>query len=140
PAAPVELSEIERRYAERADRPLRLVGRQAFGSARPVTLRQTGAVPEDYLLGQGDEIVVALRGQVSRTFRARVDRNGMVVFPELPPVPAAGLRFGEFREALQAQIAARYVASDAYVSIGEVWQTSLLDNRKLQTPVAVALN
>src|SRR3546814_6891538 len=62
-----DLSALERSFSERAGSPLRLVGQRAFGSGRSVTLRQTGAAPDSYVLGVGDEIVVVLRGQVSRT-------------------------------------------------------------------------
>src|SRR3546814_19257334 len=99
-----DLSALERSFSERAGSPLRLVGQRAFGSGRSVTLRQTGAAPDSYVLGVGDEIVVVLRGQVSRSLRVRVGRDGSVVVADLPPLPAAGPRFGSFRATLQAQI------------------------------------
>ncbi|MFN4089540.1 MAG: SLBB domain-containing protein, partial [Alphaproteobacteria bacterium] len=140
PQEPVELSDLERGFSERAGAPLRLIGRRSFGAGRGVALRQTGAAPDAYMLGVGDEIVVVLRGQVSRTVRARVGRDGTVVVADLPPVPAAGVRLGVFREALQAQVEATYAATEAFANLGELRQISVLVNGEVGNPGAVGLN
>lgn len=140
PQEPVELSSLERSFSERAGSPLRLIGQRAFGSGRSVTLRQTGAAPDGYVLGTGDELVIVLRGQVSRTVRTRVGRDGSVVVADLPPIPAAGVRLGTFRETLQAQIESTYSATEAFVNLGAVRQISVLVNGEVGNPGAVDLN
>ena len=140
PQEPIELSALERSFSERAGSPLRLIGQRAFGSGRSVTLRQTGAAPDGYVLGTGDELVIVLRGQVSRTVRTRVGRDGSVVVADLPPIPAAGVRLGTFRETLQAQIESTYSATEAFVNLGAVRQISVLVNGEVGNPGAVDLN
>lgn len=80
----------------------------------------TGAVSDSYQLGIGDEIVVVVRGQRNESYRTRVDRKGQVVLPELDPVPAAGRRFGEFEQALEARVDQAFLKTDAFVSLGEL--------------------
>jgi polysaccharide biosynthesis/export protein len=84
-----------------------------------------GAVQDDYILGTGDEIVVTLQGQQNANYSTRVDRDGRVLFPNLPPIPAAGRSFGEFRSDLEAAAKRAYVQTKVYVSIGEIRQISV---------------
>ncbi len=134
------LSALEESYSRRAGRPLRLIGRRAFGSGQPVTIRQTGAIQDSYVLGIGDEIVLTLRGPDGGTYRTRVNRDGNVIIRDLPPIPAAGLSFGQFREALAEQVRAVYIESEVFVSLGEVRQISVMINGEVRSPGIVQLN
>lgn len=134
------LSALEESYSRRAGRPLHLIGRRAFGSGQPVTIRQTGAIQDSYILGIGDEIVLTLRGPDGGTHRTRVNRNGNVIIRDLPPIPAAGLSFGQFREALAEQVRAVYIESEVFVSLGEVRQISVMINGEVRSPGIVQLN
>lgn len=134
------LSAIEESYSRRAGRPLQLIGRRAFGTGQPVTIRQTGAIQDSYVLGIGDEIVLTLRGPDGGTVRTRVNRNGNVVIRDLPPVPAAGLTFGQFREALAEQVRAVYIESEMFVALGEVRQISVMINGEIRSPGIIQVN
>jgi polysaccharide export outer membrane protein len=126
-AAPVNrsMSAIERLMSERAGQPLRQFGYAFFGRSAPVIVRQSGALQDNYVLGQGDEIVLTLRGQENSSFRTRVDRDGRVVLPTLPPVAAAGRSFGAFRADVEAAARRAMPGSQALVSVGEVRQISV---------------
>lgn len=84
-----------------------------------------GAVQDDYILGTGDEIVITLQGQQNANYSTRVDRDGRVLFPNLPPIAAAGRSFGEFRRDLEAAAKRAYIQTQVYVSIGEIRQISV---------------
>ncbi|HEV2674629.1 MAG TPA: SLBB domain-containing protein [Aliidongia sp.] len=126
---------LERDYSSRASTQLRLFGRDLF--SRPTfgaTGMVTGAIRDTYVMGFGDEIVATLRGQVSRTYRTRVGRDGQVVLPDLPPVPAVGRSFGDFRTDLDAVVKRSYVNTDAFVSLGEVRRITVLVTGEVKNP------
>src|SRR5262249_17772504 len=122
---PAPLSSLERLIAERTGQIVRQFGYDVFGRGGSVVVHQSGALQDNYLLGQGDEIVVTLRGQQNVVYRTRVDRDGRVVLQGLPPVSAAGRRFGDFRADLEAAVSRAYTGTDVFVSIGEVRQVSV---------------
>lgn len=137
---PPPLSDIERSFSERAGVELRQFGYDAFGQGRQVVARQAGGASDNYLLGVGDELVVNFRGQKQGTFRVRVDREGRVVVPGLPPVTAAGRTLGDFRNDIDAVVANTYVGTEIFVSLGQVRQISVLVLGEVNTPGAVALS
>lgn len=131
---PLPPTPLERDYSARASTQLRLFGRDLF--SRP-TFSQglvTGSIRDSYVMGFGDEIVVTLRGQVSRSYRTRVGRDGQVVLPDLPPVPAVGRSFGDFRSDLDAVVKRSYVNTDSFVSLGEVRQITVLVAGEVRAP------
>ncbi len=79
-----------------------------------------GRLPDSYVLGIGDELVIALVGPTNRLITTAIDREGNVLIPELPPIRAAGLPLGEFRKSLREQVAKALLGTEAYVSVGEL--------------------
>src|SRR5262249_37315287 len=74
---------LEALYSVRAGRPMTQFGYDILGVPSPVSLIQAGSVQDNYVLGEGDEIVVVLRGQENSTFRQRINRNGQFILPKL---------------------------------------------------------
>jgi polysaccharide export outer membrane protein len=132
-------SRLEQILSARAGTSLKQFGYDQLGNGRSVTVPQTGAVQDDYVLGPGDEIIISLRGQENNRLVATVDRNGQVVLPRLPPIAASGRSFGSFREDLNASVHRAYVATDASVSIGRVRQISVLVSGEVNQPGAQLL-
>lgn len=129
-----EPSRLEQIMSARAGPRLRQFGYDQLGQGRAVTVPQTGAVQDDYVLGPGDEIVVSLRGQENGEFRATVNRNGEVVLPRLNPLPAGGRSFGSFRQDIEAAVQRTYVATQAYVSVGRLRQISVMVSGEVNNP------
>lgn len=127
-------SRLEQIISQRAGVKLQQFGYDQMGRSRNIVLPQTGAMQDDYVLGPGDEVVVSLRGQESFEFRAMVDRNGQVVLPRLSPIPASGRSFGNFRQDLEAAVRRSYVATNAFVSIGQVRRVSVLVSGEVNIP------
>jgi len=94
----------------------------------------SGSVPDDYVLGIGDELVITLRGQVNSTSQVRVDREGRIVLPNMQPVAAAGRRFGEFRDDLTAQAQAAFLQTNVYISVGSVRSIAVLVTGEVRSP------
>jgi protein involved in polysaccharide export with SLBB domain len=117
---PANFSALEQDYCRRASELVLQYGYETFDAVRAPDVLVNGAIPDTYYLGIGDELVVTLRGQVSTTARAVVDREGRIVMDNLSPVPAAGRTFGDFRRELQARIQAAFIGTDVFVSLGAV--------------------
>jgi protein involved in polysaccharide export with SLBB domain len=127
-------SRLEQIMSARAGVVLQQYGYNQFGTGRQVTVPETGAVQDDYIMGPGDEVVVSLRGQENSDIRTTVDRNGRVVLPRMPPIPAAGRSFGSFRQDVDAAVHRAYVASTASTSIGRVRQISVQVSGEVNVP------
>ncbi len=127
-------SELERIISGRIGHELRQFGYDQVGIGSSVTVPQTGAVQEGYVLGPGDEIEVSLRGQENSSFSVFVDRNGQITLPKLSPIAAAGRTLGEFREDLVAAVHRSYVATEAFVSIGQLRQVSVMVAGEVDNP------
>src|SRR5262249_1443594 len=76
-------SRLEQILSARAGVRLTQFGYDQLGVGRQVTVPETGAVADDYIMGPGDEVVVSLRGQENSDIHTTVDRNGRVVLPRL---------------------------------------------------------
>lgn len=127
-------SRLEQILSSRAGMRLQQFGYDQLGGGRSVTVPETGAVQDDYILGPGDEIIVSLRGQENSDVRVSVDRNGRVLLPRLSPIPAAGRNFGSFRADVDALVRRAYVASTASVAISRVRQINVLVSGEVTVP------
>lgn len=128
-------SSLERQYSQRAGKRLEQFGYDLRGERRLAsTALLNGSVPDDYVLGIGDELVVTLRGQVNSTTSVRVDREGRIVLPNMVPVAAAGRHFGEFREDLTAQAQSAFIQTNVFVSVGSVRSIGVLVTGEVSAP------
>jgi len=135
-----ESSQLEAIYSQRANASLKQFGYDLVGNGGTISALQIGAIQDDYILGQGDAIIVTLRGQENATYDVFVDRDGNVTLPRLRPVSAAGRRFGDFRAELNAAIAQSYLQTQAYVTIGQVRQISVNVVGEVANPGVFALS
>lgn len=128
-------SPLERQYSQRGGKRLEQFGYDLRNERRQTTNNLlNGAVPDDYILGIGDELVVTLRGQVNSTTSVRVDREGRIVLPNMVPVAAAGRRFGEFRDELTAQAQTAFIQTNVFVSVGSVRSIGVLVTGEVRAP------
>jgi protein involved in polysaccharide export with SLBB domain len=140
PAVPPQInyelqpSRLEQIMSARAGVFLKQFGYDQVGRPTAVSVPQTGAVQDDYVLGPGDELVVVLRGQENSESRTMVDRNGQVTLPRLGPISASGRSFGSFRQDVQAAVHRAYVATDASVSVARMRQISVLVTGSVNYP------
>ncbi len=132
---------IQALQARRARKEAEIVRREELGArlGQPGLLRQygydlfqgtqmapqgvvTGRLPDRYILGVGDELVITFTGSVRRTVTTSVDREGRVVLSDLPPINAAGRPFGAFEAELKQQVAQTLLGTDVFVSVGSLRQ------------------
>ena len=103
---------------------------------------QTGAVGSDYELGPGDEILLVLTGDVELGYTLDVNREGLIVIPDVGQVSVAGRTLAELEDALYARLGARYStltrspnASTRFsVSLGRLRTISVFVSGEVETP------
>ena len=145
PAQPDEpLSPAEAFFAARlpVTPPLRQFGYDSFRNTIPgaTTGVGFGAVPEDYVLGRDDEVVLNFRGRARHAVSARVNREGQLVLPDMQPIPAAGRTLRDVREDLSARTARDFPGSEVFVSIGQLRQVAVFVGGEVTRPGMVVLS
>jgi polysaccharide export outer membrane protein len=126
---------LEQDFRRRAgDGSLRQFGYDFFQAGPPPTGVMTGAIGDDYVLGIGDEVTVVFRGATNESRTARVDRDGRLILGSMRPIQAAGRSLGALRAQIAAETRATMLATDAFVSVGEVRQISVFVGGEVERP------
>lgn len=140
PAAPLPAAEIaeppshaEAFFAERLGQRLRQFGYEGFRAGGPPAA-PLGTLPDDHILGRDDELVLALRGRTRQTHTLRVLRDGTLIAPDLPPVPAAGRTLRDLRSDLEARIGREMPGTEVFLSIGQVRQVGIFVGGEVARP------
>ncbi|MFZ1992134.1 MAG: SLBB domain-containing protein, partial [Alphaproteobacteria bacterium] len=137
---PLQQSELEDYYSRRAGADLKQFGYDSFGRPATVTAQQMGGLQDTYIVGVGDRINVSIIGQQNNLLTARVDREGNLQIPKLPPFPAAGRRLADVRADIEARLKTAYLATQVFVSIGAVRQISVLVSGEVLAPGAINIS
>ncbi|MCP4324920.1 MAG: sugar transporter, partial [Alteromonadales bacterium] len=90
------------------------------GTPESFTLSDDFPVPNDYLIGPGDELKIELYGKINQEFALKVTREGMVNLPTLGPINASGLTFSEFRALMVKTVKNKIIGVDATISMGRM--------------------
>ncbi len=67
-----------------------------------------GPVPEDYVLGPGDQVFVDVWGEVEFRLERVVDRDGTIILPKGGKILCAGRTLGDLKGAIRERLAASY--------------------------------
>ncbi|MCR0981956.1 polysaccharide biosynthesis/export family protein [Roseomonas populi] len=98
-----------------------------------------GALPDSYVLGRDDEVVIAIRGRSRQSYTLRIGRDGLLTLPDIPPFPAAGRTLRDLRADIEARVARELGGSEAYVSIGQTRQIAIFVAGEVVRPGLVPL-
>jgi polysaccharide export outer membrane protein len=77
-------------------------------------------VPNEYMVGPGDNINVQLYGKENKNYQLIVGRDGAVQFPDLGPISLVGLSFSEARSVLQDRIGQSMIGINSSITMGEL--------------------
>ena len=141
PLSPAEAFFAAREASDAGKPPLRQFGYDGLAApaAAPFAPQGFGAVPEDYLIGRDDELVLAFRGRARQTMSLRVGRDGALLVPDLAPIPAAGRRLRDLRADLEARAARDLGGSEVFLSLGQLRQMAVFVGGEVQRPGVQAL-
>jgi protein involved in polysaccharide export with SLBB domain len=120
-APPWPRTEFEQMVADSAGRPLPLFGQSLFdqppSTFAPLDLLQ---VPNDYIIGPGDELQIRIWGQLEANLRTVVDRSGQIYIPRVGQVPVAGLHYGELEQHLKSEVSKIFRNFNLTANIGRL--------------------
>lgn len=116
------LTEFQQLVASTTGRTLPIFGASLFGRTTPSTFAPVMDIPvtPDYVIGPGDELRLAVWGQVNQEGSFRVDRTGAISVPQLGTIHVAGLKFSQITEYLRGQLGRVYRNFDLNVNLGQL--------------------
>ncbi|KAF7775494.1 hypothetical protein PCIT_a1696 [Pseudoalteromonas citrea] len=116
----IEADELEEKFKPKEDE-LKPFGYELF-EGEPTTFIPTelAAIPDTYLIGVGDDVKINLYGKTSEEHEVKVDREGRLVIPGLPPVHVVGMSFRELKEFIKSKVSEEMIGVRAFVSMGQL--------------------
>jgi protein involved in polysaccharide export with SLBB domain len=114
-------TEFEQMVADSAGRALPLFGQSLFlqppSTFAPIDLLQ---VPNDYIIGPGDELQIRIWGQVEADLRVVVDRSGQIFVPQVGQISVAGIHYGDLEEHLKHEISKIFRNFNVTATVGRL--------------------
>jgi polysaccharide biosynthesis/export protein len=118
---PSELTEFQQFVRDSTGKILPIYGYSLFDDV-PTTFAPVDriAVPSDYIIGPGDEILIRAWGQINVSARLVVDRMGNIYLPKVGNIAVAGLKYQQLGDYLKSAIGRVFQNFDLTVSLGEL--------------------
>lgn len=100
----------------------------------------SATIPDDYLLGPGDNIIINLWGRVQQEWNLTVDREGKVFVPKVGEINAWGLTLDQFNERLDAALAKVYTGFKRKVTLGKIRTIKVFVYGEVKSPGGYAVS
>lgn len=125
PTRPMPLSpanEFETYVSAAVGKPLRRFGAELLvPEARDFTTPSTVAVPLDYRINPGDQLLLGLTGSVqASSLRVTVDSEGRIFVPRVGSITVGGVRYGDAHDVIARQVSRQYRGFDLQVSVARL--------------------
>lgn len=106
-------------FTSRPGAPLEPFGYELF-AGKPDTFQPVTniPVPQDYVLGPGDQLRVQLLGNRGNVYVLTVNRDGAIDFPDIGPIQVAGLPYEAAQEVIIGQVQEKLIGVEANISLG----------------------
>jgi len=136
-----EASVIEMDFRERlGDEELIQFGYDIFKTHDIQEKPVTGRIADSYILGVGDEIIAVFKGSEESQETAKVDSEGRLIIGKLPPINAAGRRFGDLRAEVQERTEQTLLGTEVFLSVGAVKLISVQVIGEVELPGSYVLD
>ena len=112
-------SDYQRFVQQVSGKMLPIYGSELFRGSRFQALEGV-QVPDTYIVGPGDELVLQAFGLVEFSDRVTVGRDGQISLPKVGPVKVAGLKFHELQGVLTRNLGQVYRNFTLQVSMGRL--------------------
>ena len=100
----------------------------------------TAAVPDDYVLRPGDELVLRLTGSIQGDMRLSVDRDGRIFVPRVGAISVVGVPYSSLSELLTSRIGEQFRGFHLSVVIGRLHGIRIYVTGYALKPGAYTLN
>lgn len=118
---PVPRTEFQNFILDSTGKLLPVYGASLFSGGAQTFAPIGGApVPDEYLLGVGDELLIRGWGSIDIDFRAKIDRNGLISIPTIGSVVLAGVKAGEAESVIKGAVARLYKGVTISVNFGQL--------------------
>lgn len=104
PRAEEQPSHFQRFVQQATGRLLPVYGQQLFSAPSGYSPISQAVVPNDYIIGPGDEILLQVWGSIDAELSLVVNRNGQVNLPKVGAVNLVGVRAGDLESVLRSKI------------------------------------
>lgn len=98
------------------------------------------AVPSNYVLGPGDEVIVDVYGDSQRSDKLKVAPDGTVTLDYAGPVGVSGKTLAQVQSTISSSLRPYYAGSNIKVSIGQTRTISVNVMGEVQTPGSYTLS
>jgi len=100
----------------------------------------SAVIPEEYLLGPGDNIIINLWGRVQQEWNLTVDRQGQVFIPKVGAISAWGLTLPDFEERLDRALSKVYTGYERRVTLGKIRTIKVFVYGEVKAPGGYAVS
>lgn len=83
-------------------------------------------VPDNYILGPGDTLLLQLFGKLNRELKTEVNRDGSINIVEMGSVAVSGLRYADARQLITERVRQQLLGTDVAVSMGTLRSINVL--------------
>ena len=97
-------------------------------------------VPENYLVGPGDQINIQLLGKENQDYLLEVSRDSTLSLPEIGTFPVTGLNFDELKRDLKKRIKRKLIGTDAFITLGELRSIRVFVLGEVEKPGAYSVS
>ncbi len=97
-------------------------------------------IPDNYLMGPGDNIIISLWGRVQQEWNLTVDRQGKVFIPKVGELNAWGLTLTQFEESLDAALTKVYSGFKRKVTLGKIRTIKVFVYGEVRSPGGYAVS
>lgn len=136
----ISYSALEKDYCLRSGEFLLLQGYALAQVPSETSGLTLGAIPPDYVLGTGDQLILTFAGQEDRVLTVSIDREGRVLLPGWQPISAAGRTFADVRREIEVRTSIGQLASEVFVSLGAVRAIAVTVLGEVELPGKQQLN
>ena len=100
----------------------------------------TASVPNDYIVGAGDEIFIQVWGSVDVNLRLLVDREGRINIPKVGAVRVGGANYGSLSRIIQNAVNQMYSGVNVSASMGQMRGIRVYVTGFAESPGAYTIN
>jgi len=97
-------------------------------------------VPDDYVLGPGDEVVLNIWGGVDANLRLTVDRSGRISIPRVGTVSLVGVKYSELRDLISQRVGQQFRNFQLSVALGQLRGVRVYVTGFVQRPGAYSVS
>ena len=127
--------------ADSAGRPLPLFGQSLFTQA-PSTFAPNDLlqIPNDYIIGPGDELQIRVWGQLQGNLNVTVDRAGQIYVPRVGEISVAGVHYADLDQLLKNEISKIFKNFNLTVNVGRLRSIQVLVLGNARYPGTYTIN